>query len=102
MSDAPTIPFGFKRIYGVTQRGDGEYDRATGKFVKVRKEWPTTRLDERVFIRKCEVVQTEIAGVASVPEMDAALFEKDAACILDNMARENMEAAGVPSMDLDA
>lgn len=61
MSDAPTIPFGYHRITGPSQRGDGIWNGQ--KFVKVRKEYPHSegRPGFNFIIRRCEVVQTEIA-----------------------------------------
>lgn len=49
------IPFGYKRIFGQLQKGDGIWDGT--RFRKVRKEYPF--LGERigVAIRRCEVVQ---------------------------------------------
>lgn len=53
------IPFGYKRVSSQIQKGDGVWNAATQKFDKVRKEYPRTD-DDRVFIRRCEVRQTEL------------------------------------------
>lgn len=53
--DVPEIPFGYKRVHGVAQKGDGRWNGT--RFRKVRKEYPF--LGERigVAIRRCEVTQ---------------------------------------------
>lgn len=67
----PQIPFGYRRVFGQAQRGDGMWDYSAGKFVKVKKEYPWgAPLKERIIIRKCEAVQTEIAGAESVETME--------------------------------
>lgn len=67
----PTIPFGYKLVTGQAQRGDGIWDYSAGKFVKVKKEYPWgAPLKERIIIRKCEVVQTEIVGTETLETME--------------------------------
>lgn len=61
MSDGPTIPFGFKRVTGPSQKGDGIWNGK--RFVKVKPVWPDIRVDD-VVIRKCDVVQAEILATA--------------------------------------
>ncbi len=57
----PTIPFGFKRIFGQAQKGDGVWDGEP--FRRAKKEYPWGQFPPpRVIIRKQEVAQTEIPG----------------------------------------
>lgn len=56
MSD-PIIPFGYKRVYGQLQKGDGVWDGA--EFRKVKKGYPNADGAPELFaIRKCVVEQT--------------------------------------------
>lgn len=87
MSD-PQIPFGFKRVHGPLQKGDGIYVPATGKFAKVKKQYPNTEYVEVFAIRKCAVEQTEL------PEITPGFMAGVANCMKPS-------AAGVPAMDLD-
>ncbi len=65
----PEIPYGYKRVTGQSQRGDGIWDSAREKFVKVRKEWPwADGLVPRFVIRKCVVEQTVIPEVAATTQ----------------------------------
>lgn len=57
MSDTPKIPYGYKRVFGHSQKGDGIL--ADGKFRKVKKEYPFIR-EDMVVIRRCEVVQQKL------------------------------------------
>lgn len=66
----PAIPFGYRRVFGQAQRGDGIYDHERGEFAKVRKAWPTTDQKSVILIRRCEAVQTEIAGAEAVETME--------------------------------
>jgi hypothetical protein len=62
MSAEPAIPFGWKRITGQSQRGDGIWNGT--KFVKVKKEYPHSegRPGFYFIIRKCQVVQPALPG----------------------------------------
>ncbi len=72
MSSEPQIPFGFRRVFGQLQKGDGVLDPATGKFKKVKREptqitatrmrYPIVMLAATVAIRRCDAEQTEIPG----------------------------------------
>ncbi len=70
MSAEPTIPFGWKRITGMAQRGDGIWNGQ--KFVRVKKEYPHSegRPGFYFIIRKCAAIQTEISGAESVETME--------------------------------
>lgn len=75
MSDL-TIPYGYRRVFGQSQKGDGIWNYATNKFVKVKKEYPWgAPLKERFIIRKCEVVQTEIPATQQVVVTDVEVME---------------------------
>lgn len=69
MSD-PIIPFGYARVTGQSQRGDGIWNGT--KFVKVRKEYPHSegRPGFNFIIRKQVVVQTEILEAAGPLPLD--------------------------------
>ena len=83
MSDAPKIPFGYKRVFGQLQRGDGILDLAAGGFIKVKRV-PTEVIIRKtkmlypcampesgtVAIRKCEVVQAELPGTEEPLNLD--------------------------------
>jgi hypothetical protein len=57
----PIIPFGYKRITGQLQKGDGVWNGT--RFAKVKKQYPSTDFRYSLFaIRKCVVEQTEIPG----------------------------------------
>ncbi len=70
MSSEPEIPFGYKRVFGQLQKGDGVWDGA--KFKKVKREptqitvarmrYPIVMLAATVAIRRCDAQQTEIPG----------------------------------------
>ena len=60
MSSEPHIPYGYKRVTGQLQKGDGLWDGE--RFRKVKKGFPYIGIVEGIAIRKCEVVQTEIPG----------------------------------------
>jgi hypothetical protein len=66
MPSEPEIPFGYKRVHGEVERGDGVWRSDINKFVKVRKEYPFAGTDGRVFIRRCTITQPEL------PNVDAA------------------------------
>lgn len=70
MTADPQIPFGYKRVFGQAQRGDGIYDHERGEFVKAKKAWPTTDQQCVILIRRCNPVQTEIPGAESVETME--------------------------------
>lgn len=61
----PAIPYGYKRITGQSQRGDGIWNGE--KFVKVKKEYPHSegRPGFNFIIRKCEGVQPPLPGTES-------------------------------------
>ena len=62
MSDAPAIPYGYRRIQGPSQRGDGIWDGT--RFRKVRKAYPNADGSAPVvIIRKCVIEQPELPGV---------------------------------------
>ena len=64
MTEEPKIPFGFVRIFGQAQKGDGVWDYAARKFRKARKEYPWgAAMKERIIIRRATVTQPEITGV---------------------------------------
>lgn len=58
MSDEPKIPFGYRRVTGQLQKGDGVWNGT--RFRKVAKRYPSTEAVELFAIRRCEVVQTEL------------------------------------------
>ena len=70
MSEEIKIPFGFKRVFGQLQKGDGVWDDATQKFKKVRKEltpvtvmrmrWPIVQQAATIAIRRCTVEQAPL------------------------------------------
>ena len=81
METDPAIPYGYRRITGLSQRGDGIWDGT--RFRKVKKEYPHSegRPGFNFIIRKCEVVQTELPrteGPAVTPQDVANLFSADA------------------------
>lgn len=57
MSDNPHIPFGYKRVHGQSQKGDGRWNGE--RFEKVKKEYPQVQETDLV-IRRCDVVQAEM------------------------------------------
>lgn len=63
MSD-PAIPFGYKRITGQLQKGDGVWNGT--RFAKARKQYPFAGDAGIVAIRRCEVEQAELPEVCSV------------------------------------
>lgn len=67
MSDPP-IPFGYRRIFGQSQKGDGIWNGV--KFVKVKKVYPSTDAAQPFIIRKCVVEQTEIPGTEAALPLD--------------------------------
>lgn len=80
MNDAPEIPYGYKRIWGQLQKGDGVWSPEHGRFVKTKKvptsvvvtkmRYPITT-DARTFaIRKCRIEQVEIPGVSEALVLD--------------------------------
>ena len=60
MSSEPHIPYGYQRVTGQLQKGDGLWDGE--RFRKVKKGFPYIGIVEGIAIRKCKVVQTEIPG----------------------------------------
>lgn len=62
MTTEPKIPFGFRRVFGQLQKGDGVWNGE--RFAKVKKEYPHSegRPGFLFAIRRCEVVQAEIPG----------------------------------------
>lgn len=69
MADEPQIPFGFRRVFGQLQKGDGVWDGVSFKRTKrkpheliIRRTkmlYPCTDVDTFA-IRPCAVEQTEI------------------------------------------
>jgi hypothetical protein len=59
VSPEPEILIGYKRVEGQSQKGDNIWDGE--RFRKVRKGYPFAGDSGAFIIRKCEVVQTEIA-----------------------------------------
>lgn len=58
----PAIPFGYRRISGQSQKGDGIWNGT--RFVKVRKEFPwADHAPAHIIIRKCAVEQTALPVV---------------------------------------
>lgn len=77
----PTIPFGYKRVTGQLQKGDGIWNGT--RFAKAKKAYPNTEYVEIFAIRKCVVEQpvlpgTEEASAAVTPQDVANLFAADA------------------------
>lgn len=63
----PTIPHGYKQVFGQAQKGDGIWDYAAGKFVKVKREYPWgAPLKPRIIIRSCAVQQPKL--ISELPE----------------------------------
>ena len=66
--NTPEIPFGYKRVFGQLQKGDGVWDGQ--KFKKVRKElvpvtvmrmrWPIVQQAATIAIRRCTVEQAPL------------------------------------------
>jgi len=83
MGDEPQIPYGYKRVFGQLQKGDGILDLAAGKFIKVKRV-PTEVIIRRtkmlypcalptsgvVAIRRCEVVQPPLMDVTPTMEVE--------------------------------
>lgn len=81
MSADPQIPYGYKRVVGQLQRGDGILDLAAGGFIKVKRV-PTEVIIRKtkmlypcvdpqsgtIAIRKCVVEQAELPGTTDAPE----------------------------------
>ncbi len=79
MTDDPKIPFGFRRVFGQLQKGDGVWDGAT--FKRTKRE-PTTVIIKRtkmlypctdsgmVAIRRCDAEQTETPGTEGALSFD--------------------------------
>jgi len=59
----PQIPFGYRRVHGQSQKGDGIWNGR--RFVKVKPVWPDIKVDD-VVIRRCEVVQPELVSEVDV------------------------------------
>lgn len=57
MTDDPKIPFGYKRVTGRSQKGDGIWDGK--RFRKVKREYPMIN-ENQIAIRPCEIVQQVI------------------------------------------
>lgn len=57
----PKIPFGYRVVTGQSQKGDGIWNGV--RFAKVKKVYPQIAAGQ-VAIRRQEVVQTEMQGVA--------------------------------------
>ena len=73
--DPVKIPFGYKRVFGQLQKGDGILDLASGGFIKVKRVpteviikktkmlYPCAMPQSGKFaIRRCTVEQTELPG----------------------------------------
>ena len=60
MDNEPQIPFGYRRVQGQSQKGDGVWDVANQCFRKVKKCYPTTEPAPLFIIRKCAVEQAII------------------------------------------
>ncbi len=56
-----TIPFGYRRVTGQLQKGDGIWNGK--RFTKVKKTYPNTEYVEIFAIRKCVVEQQEMPEV---------------------------------------
>ncbi len=68
MSD-PQIPFGYKRVHGQLQKGDGVWNGT--RFAKVKKEYPCAEGLHLLFaIRKCTVEQVQIPGTEEAVCLD--------------------------------
>jgi hypothetical protein len=52
------IPFGYVRVHGQSVKGDGIWDGT--RFVRVKKGYPFSGMNEVVIIRRCVVEQEEI------------------------------------------
>ncbi len=61
MTHQPTIPFGYRRVTGQLQKGDGIWNGK--RFAKVKKAYPNTEYVEIFAIRKCVVEQQELPGI---------------------------------------
>lgn len=63
MPTEPQIPYGYRRITGQSQRGDGIWDGT--RFRKVKKEYPHSegRPGFYFIIRKCTVEQAALPGI---------------------------------------
>lgn len=70
MSESPTIPYGYKRVTGRSQKGDGRWNGM--RFEKVKKEYPAIS-DDQVVIRRCVVVQAELTGTDMMLEQETTL-----------------------------
>lgn len=72
MSDNPAIPFGYRRIQGQLQKGDGLWNGT--RFARVKKGYPFVGTQELIAIRRCAVEQTELlpaeASVIEVMELE--------------------------------
>ncbi len=83
MGDEPQIPFGYRRVFGQLQKGDGIYDPETSEFKKVKRV-PTEVIIRRtkmlypcalptsggVAIRRQEVVQPPLMDVTPTMEVE--------------------------------
>ena len=61
MTEEPKIPFGFVRIFGQAQKGDGIWNGH--RFAKVKKGYPFAGDAGHVIIRRATITQPEITGV---------------------------------------
>ncbi len=70
MDANPTIPFGYHRVTGQLQKGDGIWNGT--RFAKVKKMYPNTEYVEIFAIRKCVVEQAELPGIMGelMPQME--------------------------------
>jgi hypothetical protein len=71
VSTVPQIPYGYRRVVGQLQKGDGLWDGT--RFRRVRKGYPYIGLLQGVAVRKCEVVQQQIP--ATVPDSELEWVE---------------------------
>ncbi len=78
--DLVKIPFGYKRVVGQLQKGDGILDLATGGFIKVKRvpveviikktkmQYPCVMpYSGEIAIRRCTVEQPSLPGVSDSP-----------------------------------
>lgn len=89
----PKIPYGWKRITGRSQKGDGIWNGE--KFVRVKKEYPHSEgmPGFRLIIRKCEVVQPTLIGVdlAGGPDKSVITLTDGNGNNARNLSREDYE-----------
>lgn len=73
-NDSFTPPFGTRLVVGQTQPGDRVLDSVTGRWRRLKPEWPLVAAERRI-IRRCTQEQTLIPDTAEATGTPTDLFD---------------------------